>query len=172
MHMDNRRQRQPQDPETSPVPLRVQPPGPSMEEWRATIEREIAGRMPFPNKAAEAHYTDRRWDGLAVYADYAGRAASELRAQYLSDQDLVVVRGHVIPLERIRDGLRVRVRPGTTRIPEHLYGCPITVEYVDRPSLADVVAAASEVTAAVKRLRSQQPGAIWAWSLGHVSLEA
>ena len=29
------------------------------------------------------------------------------------------------------EGLDVRVRPGTTGIPEHLYGCPIRVAYVD-----------------------------------------
>jgi len=66
----------------------------------------------------------------------------------------------------------VRVRPGTTGIPEHLYGCPITVEYVDLPSQADVAAVASEVTAAVERLRSEQPGCILAWSPEHVRVEA
>ena len=35
-----------------------------MEEWQTRIENEINARMPFPNKAAEVHFTDRRWNGL------------------------------------------------------------------------------------------------------------
>ncbi len=143
-----------------------------MEEWRLTIEREITGRRPFPNKVAEAHYTDRRWDGLGLYGDYADRAASELRAHYLRDRDLVAVRDGLVPIQRTSDGLHVRVRPGTTGIPKHLYGCPIIVEYVDLPSRADVASVASEVTAAVDRLCSEQPGCIMGWGGDNIFVAA
>jgi hypothetical protein len=143
-----------------------------MEEWRANIEREITGRMPFLNKVMEAHYTDRRWNGQGLYADFAQQAMKMLRDEYLSARDLVAHRWGLPACQVSAEGLHVRVRPGTTGIPEHLYGCPITVEYVDLPSQADVAAVASEVTAAVERLRSEQPGCILAWSPEHVHVEA
>ena len=128
------------DPGLTPcIEARVRPPG---EEWRARIEREITGRRPFANKVLDAYYTDERWNGLGLYAHFGDLAARELRQEYLHGLDFVAYRNGLFPLERSAEGLHVRVRPGTTGIPEHLYGCPITVEYVDLPSQADVAAVA------------------------------
>jgi hypothetical protein len=145
-----------------------------LEQWRARIEREITARMPFANEALEAYYTDRRWNGDGLYAHYADLAFKELREKYLRDEQLVAYRNGLLPLERTAEGLHVRVRPGTTGIPDHLHGCPITVEYLDLPSQADVAAVAGEVTAAIDRLRTDQPGCICAWSMdnGYVGMAA
>jgi hypothetical protein len=144
-----------------------------MEEWHATIEREITARMPFPTKAVEeAYHTDRRWNGLGVYGDYGRRAVSKLREEYVRDQDLVAFRNHVDPLQIGPEGLHVRVRPGTRGIPEHLYGCPITVEYVDPPSRAEVEAAWGEVGPIVDRLWREQPSCLLMSGTGHIQLEA
>jgi hypothetical protein len=47
MDSDNCRDRQPQELETARRALRAYAAGRSMDEWRAEIEREITGRMPF-----------------------------------------------------------------------------------------------------------------------------
>src|SRR3954464_9788095 len=111
MDSDNPRERQPPDPESSGVPSRVQPSGPSREEWCARLEREITARMPFPSRAAEAHFADRSWTGPGVYGAYGRRAAGELRAGYVSDQDLVADRWGLPAFQVSAGGLHVRVRP-------------------------------------------------------------
>jgi hypothetical protein len=163
MDSDDRREGQPPAPESPGAPPRVQPPGPSMEEWHATLEREITARMPFPSKAAEAHFADRRWNGPGVYGAQGRRAASMLRAEYVSDQDLVADRWRLPAFQVGAEGLHVRIRPGTTGIPEQLCGCPITVEYVDLPSRADVAAAWPRLEPTIHRLRAEQPGCISGW---------
>jgi hypothetical protein len=82
------------------------------------------------------HYTDRRWNGLGLYGHYGSLAAIMLRDEYLHDQDLVVRRNGLMAIQVSPEGLHARVRPGTTGIPGHLYGCPITLECVDLPSQA------------------------------------
>ena len=116
MDSDNRRERPAQEPGCAGVPARVQPPGPSMEEWRTSLEREITGRMPFPSRAAEAHFADRSWNGPGIYGDAARRAASTLRAEYLTDRDLVADRWGLTAVRLSPEGMHVRVRPGTTGI--------------------------------------------------------
>src|SRR5689334_3840299 len=120
MDSDNRREGRPREPGSGRVPARVQPPGPSMEEWQATIERELTGSMPLSKRAAGVRDTDRWWHGPGVYGDYGRRAVSMLRAEYLNDHDLAFDAWGTPALLLDAAGLRVRVRPGTTGIPEHL----------------------------------------------------
>jgi hypothetical protein len=171
MDWDNRRERQPPEAEFPRVPPRVQSPGPSVEEWCARLEREITARMPFPSRAAEAHFADRSWNGPGVYGAQGRRAAGTLRAEYLSDQDLVADRWGLPAFQVSAEGLHVRVRSGTTGIPEHLYGCPITLGYVDLPSRADVAAAWPRLEPTIYRLRAEQPGCISGWDTVWIGLE-
>src|SRR3954452_20461555 len=87
MSSDKRRGRQPPELGSGRVPARVQPPGPSMEEWQATIERELTGSMPLSNRAVQSHDIDRWWHGPGLYGGYGRRAVSTLRAEYLNDHD-------------------------------------------------------------------------------------
>jgi hypothetical protein len=168
---DNRRERRPPDFESPGVPPRVQPPDPSMEEWRASLEREITGRMPFPSEAAEADDTDRRWNGPGIYGDAGRRAASTLRAEYLHDQDLAYAWG-TPALWLSPEGLHVRVRSATTGIPEHLYGCPITVEYVDPTPPANWPALWTQLGPIIARLNTEQPLCVPSWGGESVGLAA
>ena len=117
MDSDNPREQQPQELENARRAMRAHAEGRSMEEWRANIEREITGRMPFLDKVMEAHYTDRRWNGQGLYADFAQQAMKMLRDEYLSARDLVAHRWGVPARQVSAEGLHVRVRPGTTGIP-------------------------------------------------------
>jgi hypothetical protein len=144
-----------------------------MEEWRADLDREITTMMPFANEATGAHFADRSRSGPGVYRNQGRRAASMLKDAYLSDRDLVAHRRMLPPVKLSPEGLH-GVRPGTTGIPEHLYGCPIRVEYIDLPSQADVTAAWGEVMAVVDRLRAEQPECIErvARDIGYIGLAA
>src|SRR5512132_1244462 len=85
--------------------------------------------------------------------------------------DLLPHRGRLAAIQTKPEGVLVRVRPGTTGIPQHLYGCPIAVEYVDLPSQADVTAAWDEVEAVLTRLQSELPGCLAGWDSGRVDLQ-
>src|SRR5690348_4275868 len=109
MSSGNRRGGQLPEPGSGRVPARVQPPGPSMEEWQATIERELAGSMPLSNRAVQSHNVDRWWHGSGIYGEYGRRAVSTLRAEYLNDHDLAYDAWGIPALRLDAAGLRVRV---------------------------------------------------------------